>query len=118
MAKGRKNVSMLDFIQIHETSESFDEVVERTGLKPLSVQARVSTYRSPALDEDGNIIRPAIPLKQFPRAGGSRMQVDSVMELLAKIRGVSVSEIAAESDVLAVKTAERAAKRAAKKAAQ
>lgn len=128
----RTNISMLDFIRAHESSNSSAEVSQKTGLTEASVQAKASKFRNPEyfmvqktddkgrglyrtdtggettdvkkakrnsqnkpiqilikkLDADGTPIvkRQAIPLKMFPRGGGSRIDVNGALALLEELR--------------------------------
>ena len=60
--RDKDNVGMLDFIKAHETSDSIQQVSQKTGLTEASVQARASKYRnpeykmSPKLNDEGKII--------------------------------------------------------------
>ena len=113
----RVHVGLPDFIEAWQSSESIAEVAEKTGLKEGSIQARASKYRSPEINEKGEVTRVAIPLKTMPRGGGARLQVNAALELLAKMRGMTPEELAAEQDTLVAKKRERMA-RAAEAAAQ
>jgi hypothetical protein len=113
MADGTKKVSMTAFITAWEGSKSVAEVAEKTELKITSVQARASKYRSPELNEAGEVIRLAIPLKNMPKGGGAKLDTDEAMKLIAQIRGVEVAELATESDKLASAKRDRQAKKAA-----
>jgi hypothetical protein len=95
---------MKQFISLHEGAKSLAEAAEATGLTVNSHQARASKYRS----EFG------IPLQQFSRGGGARLDVDKALAIVAELRGVSIEEIQAEQAALQAAKAERAEKRAAK----
>ena len=72
-----------------------DEAKQTTQGKPVPVQV----YK---LDKDKNKIvkRRAIPLRTMPRGGFARLEtkVDDAFELLAKLRGQSVDEVANSGD--------------------
>lgn len=109
MAQGEKKISMVEFITAWEGSNSVAEVADKTGLKITSVQARASKYRSPELDEDGEVKRPAIPLKNMPRGGGAKLNTDEALTLIAQLRGVELNEVQKASKGLAEAKRERQA---------
>ena len=82
MAKGTAQVSMVDFLKAHETSNCNAEVAEKTGLTIGSVQARASNYR-----------KRGWPLKHFKRGGGTRINDADALALLAELRGVDVADL-------------------------
>lgn len=82
----RIRIAMPEFVTAWEASGSIKEVADKTGLKPLSIQARSSKYRSLG-----------IPLKTMPRAGGAKLQVTAALELLAKLRDKTVEEVTAQA---------------------
>jgi ribosomal protein L12E/L44/L45/RPP1/RPP2 len=102
------------FITAWEGSNSIEEVMTKTGLKRGSVEQRATKYRvgnaEAGLDP--------IPLKNFPRGGGSRLDVSAGQALLAKLRGVDPSVIQAEAAENAAAAAKRAAEKAAKEATE
>lgn len=112
MSAERNVVSMGAFVRAWETSKSIQEVKDKTGLEIASIEQRATKYRT----GDAESGRLPIPLKNFPRGGGSRLDVNEAYELLAELRGVDIAVIIAEANANAVKTAERAAKRAEKAA--
>jgi len=112
MARAETNVSREDFIRAWEEcaadGSGVKGVAERTGLKPTSIQARASKYRADY----------KIPLTHMQRGGGSRVDVDAALQLLADCRGVSVETIKAEQTEMKAKQAERKAAREATKEAE
>lgn len=95
----RVRIAMEDFITAWEQSASVREVADRLGIQATSVMARASKYRSEPFN---------IPLKNFQRGGGAKLDVSGAKELLAKLRNVTVEAIATDSATLAKKHAEKA----------
>jgi hypothetical protein len=93
----RVRIEMEPFVTAWEGSTSVKEVAEKLGLKITSVMARASKYRSEY----------KIPLKGMQRGGGAKIDITAAKELLAKLRGVSTENIAAESQKLVVRQAEK-----------
>ena len=58
----KEKVSMLQFIEAHETSENTREVAQKTGMTEASVQARASKLRNDEykladkLTDDGKVV--------------------------------------------------------------
>jgi hypothetical protein len=96
---------MNDFVKAHQGAATLAEAAEATGLTIGSHQARASKYRSEY----------KIPLKTFERGGGTRLDVDEALAVLAEIEGVSIDVIRSRQAALQAEQAERA-KRAAEKA--
>lgn len=94
----RVRIDMVPFVTAWEGSNSVKEVAEKLGLKVTSVMARASKYRSEPFN---------IPLKGMQRGGGAKLDVTAAKELMAKLRGVTVDNINAESQKLAAKHAEK-----------
>ena len=93
MAKAKREfVKMEDFVAAVESSESNEEVAQKTGLKITSVQQRILKLRK---------IAPS--LKKFARQG--RLTAADVNATLAKIRGVDVSVVNVASTSQAEQTA-------------
>lgn len=95
-------VSLEQFVKAWESSDSVAQVAAKTKLKATSVQARASKYRGLG-----------IPLKEMPRGGGAKLNVNEAQELLAKLRGVSVDVVATAAKEAEAKRAERKAEREA-----
>lgn len=106
MAKAQ--VSMKDFIRLHQEAGSLAEAAEATGLTVGSHQARASKYRS----EYG------LPLQTFSRGGGARLDIDEAIGFLAEQMGCTVEEVKEQQAALLAAKAKRDAKRAAKEAAE
>ena len=94
-------VDMVDFITACEQSDSHQEVANKTGMELNSVAARISKYRGLG-----------IAIKNFPRGGGPKLDLDAATALIAKLRGVNVETVKAAGEALVAKVAERAANRA------
>jgi len=100
--KGQKHVDMTAFLAAIESASNVAEVAEKTGLKQTSILARMSKYRSMG-----------IPVKNFPRGGGARVDVDAALEQLAALRGVNVAEVRKDGKKLKADADKRAADKAA-----
>lgn len=77
----RIKVNMTDFITAWEQSGSVGEVANKLGIATTSVMARASKYRGEY----------KIPLKNMPRGGGAKLNLEAARELLAKLRGTTVT---------------------------
>ena len=73
------------FVTAWESSNSVKEVSEKTGIKLTSIMARASKYRSEG-----------IALKNMPRGGGAKLNVQAMKDLLVKLRNTS-GEVKEES---------------------
>ena len=116
MPKGKKTISMIDFITAVEESTSIKEVMDKTGMAESSVQARITKYRNPELGENGEVIRASIPLKTFGQGGGSRIDTTAALEHLAKLRKCDVADVKQAQAGLTAAKRKRNAKKAEKKA--
>jgi len=92
MAKTR--IASEEFIKAWESSSNVAEVSKKLGLKPASVMARASKYRTAPL---------FMPLKQMKRGGGAKIDIAKTKELLASLQGTNVETI----DVASAKLVER-----------
>lgn len=90
MAKTR--IASEEFIKAWESSSNVAEVSKKLGLKPASVMARASKYRTAPL---------FMPLKQMKR--GAKIDIAKTKELLASLQGTNVEAI----DVASAKLVER-----------
>ena len=71
---GKPHVSAEVFIRAVESSNSGAEVAQKTGLKVISVLVRMSNYR-----------KKGIPLRNFPRGGGAKLDVAGMKALVAQL---------------------------------
>jgi hypothetical protein len=77
--------SVQQFIETWEKSGSVSEVADKTKLRKSTVQAKATQLR-----------KLGIPLKKF-KGSRHRVDVESALEVLAKIRGTSVAVLKKES---------------------
>ena len=85
----RQRISIEDFLQAWEGSETADEVAEKLGTKKTNVMSRASQLRTKGL-----------PLKKLRRSNGGgrpKATLNETMQILASVRGVSIETIMAES---------------------
>lgn len=87
-AAKKDRVSLEVFLQAWEGSTTVKEVANKTGLKETSIQARASKYRNDY----------GIPLKNFTRGGGAKIDKQAALAFLANLRGVEVSELTAKPE--------------------
>jgi hypothetical protein len=69
------------FIEVWEKSGCVSEVAEKTKLRKNTVQAKATQLR-----------KLGIPLKKF-KGSRNRIDIEAALEVLAKIRGVSVASL-------------------------
>jgi hypothetical protein len=107
---GKERVEMPVFIEVWEKTAAnggnSHDVAKELGIKHTSVLARASKYRSIG-----------IPLSNFNRGGGAKIDTSAMLALLATLKGQSVDEVKAEGQVLVAKAAERKAEAEAEKQA-
>ena len=81
--------SVQQFIEIWEKSSNVSEVADKTKLTKPTVQAKATQLR-----------KLGIPLKKYKRTR-HRINVDEALEVLAKVRGVSVAAVKKEAALAA-----------------
>lgn len=82
----RAYVTKAQYAKVHNSSKTFEEVLQRTGLKPASARAKIKQINA-ALAEKGHA-----PLKSFPSAprGRQKQSIDDV--IAAADEGLKLSE--------------------------
>ena len=90
--KRAPSVRAKDFIRIYNSSESFDEVVEKTGLARHTVMQRASEYRR----------KHGINMRKFPQSATERNDWKELAEfaesVLTEVGYESPSEVKSEDD--------------------
>jgi len=78
------HVKMEDFVTAWETSNSVAEVATKLNLKPTSVMARASKYRTAPIN---------LPLKTMKRGShGLKFDIEGALALLTRLRNAAVTE--------------------------
>jgi hypothetical protein len=86
----KAKVSLQDFVQAWETSNSLQEVADKTGMNAASISARAAKCR-----KDYNL-----PLKQMHTNRVGRINTKEARAFLAELRGVSVEVIEQEAKAI------------------
>ena len=90
--KRAPSVRAKDFIRIYNSSESFDEVVEKTGLARHTVMQRASEYRR----------KHGIPMRKFPQTATERNDwaelADFAQSVLTEVGYENPSAVESEDD--------------------
>ncbi len=105
IASGKKRAEIIPaeiFVPMWNTAASFAEALEKSGLTEKSLEQRVIGLR-----------KRGVAMKQFPRKGGSRLDVAALNALVAKSTGAKLEDVVAQGKRFAKASAERIAKRAA-----
>lgn len=88
--KAKVRIDREEFIRQWEEAESPDAAGKHFGISGAKASQKAASFRSNG-----------IPLKTFSKGRSKGASLESSLALLAKIRGVDVSEVQKESEVLA-----------------